>query len=504
MKTATKVAFNTVILYIKILLSMAIALVSVPLVLRALGTSDYGLYNLVAGIVAMLSFLNNTMTVSSQRYMSVAMGANDKERVNIIYNTSFLLNLLLGVVVIVVLECGAPFINKLNIADERIDVAQILFQFLVISTFSKIISVPFDAIINAREDMLVFTIIELIDSLLMLGLAIGLQYILFVDKLIFYGIGVLFIAIFTFLMKYLWAKCAYKEYRIELQKYWGKLQIKDMLGFAGWNLFGGLAIIGRNQGVAIIINVFIGTVANAAYGVANHINGALGHFASTFQKALNPQLMKSEGMNDRKRLQKISFISSKFSVLSLCFFALPLIVEMKDVLSIWLKDNIPPYTMELSCCILLLSIVYQFSVGIMSAIQAVGRIRDYQITIGAILLLNVPFAYFIIKVGYPIYYATAVFVIFEIFSLLIRLLFGKRLVGISLFQYWRNVMLPVFLVTIPALVACLIPHYFITGLWQRLILTCFVYAIFYLPLFWYFALDTTMRGNVLTIIHKKR
>ena len=291
MQTSTRVIFNTIVLYIKVVTSVAIALVSVPLVLKALGASDYGLYNLVAGVVAMLSFLNNSMTVSSQRFMSVAMGERNERNINSIYNTSFLLHLGLGLVVVVVFEVLGLFaIDKLNILPERISSAKIIYQFLVFSTFTKIVAVPFDALVNAKEDMLSFSVVELIDSVLMLAVAFSLAYIPG-DKLIYYGLCVAATSMLVLLLKYSWCRYAYKECRINLKKNRGTFQIREMLGFTGWNLFGGLAMIGRNQGVAIIINLFLGTIANAAYGVANQINGALGHFSATFQKAINPQLM---------------------------------------------------------------------------------------------------------------------------------------------------------------------------------------------------------------------
>jgi len=492
MQAATKVVFNTVVLYAKIIVSMTIALVSVPLVLKALGVSDYGLYNLVAGVVAMLSFLNNSMTVSSQRYMSVAMGSNDENRINLVYNTSFFLHLIMGCIIVIILECGTPFIGRLNIDSTRIESAEIIYQFLVLSTFCKIISVPFDAIINAHEDLLVFSIIELLDSVLMLLLAVGLQY-LPGDKLIIYGFGVALIAFLNYFLKYGWTLFSYKKYRIHLKKYYKDLVSKEMFGFAGWNLFGGLATIGRNQGVAVVINMFLGTIANAAYGVANQINGVLSHFTTTFQKAINPQLMKSEGMNNRERLIRISFVSSKYSVLALCFFAVPFIIEMDDILSIWLKDNIPPFTQELSCYILLLSIVHQFSAGIMSSIQAVGKIRDYQITMGLILLTNVPLSYVIIKAGYPIYYATAVFVVMEVISLIIRLYFAKNLVNMRPWDFIWLVFVPVLITIVPSVMLCIIPHLFISFLWMRLIVTFAVFILMYILFAWKFALDYSFK-----------
>ena len=198
-----------------------------------------------------------------------------------------------------------------------------------------------------------------------------------------------------------------------------------MTGFAGWNLLGGLALMGRNQGVAIVFNLFLGTLANAAYGLANQISGALTQFSSTFQRAINPQLMKSEGMLNRNRLHKITYITSKFSIIALSFCAIPLLIEMEDVIKIWLHDDIPPYTVQLSQCILLLSIVTQASIGLMSSIQAVGKIRNYQITIAIITLINVPLSYVLLKFGLPIYSVAIGFVVIEFIALYVRIIYEK-------------------------------------------------------------------------------
>lgn len=498
MQAATKVVFNTVILYAKILISMAISLVSVPLVLKALGASDYGLYNLIAGIVAMLAFLNNSMTVSSQRYMSVAMGEGNVSKINSIYNASFILHLILAISIAIALEIiGLPSIGKLNIAPERLWCAKIIFHFLVLSMFSKVIAVPFDAIMNAHEDMLAFSIIELIDSLIMLSIAIVLQYVNS-DKLVFYGVAVSSIAVLTLLMKWGWCQHAYKSFRLNLKGKANKPLIKEMLGFTGWNLFGGLAMMGRNQGVAVIFNLFLGTIANAAYGIANQINGALSHFSSTFQRAINPQLMKSEGMGNRTRLQKISLISSKFSVLALCLIAIPLIIEMDDVLQIWLQGDIPASTLELSRCILILSICYQFSSGLMSAIQATGKIREYQITMGLFILSNIPIAYFLLKYGYPIYYVTIGFIVIEIISLIIRILMAKHLTGLMPRLYFTQVIYPVFLIIVVSVIACLIPYFIIDNMYVRLLIVCLTYGITYLVMMWIVALDEEHRELILS------
>lgn len=500
MKISTRVFFNTVVLYFKVILSLAIALVTVPLVLKSLGASDYGLYNLVAGVVAMLSFLNSSMTVSSQRYMSVAMGENNYEKINLIYNASFILHFGLGLVLIIALEIIGIFaIDHLNIQPERMRCAKVIYQCLIVSTFAKIIAVPFDALVNAKEDMLPFSIIELIDSILMLTVAVLLSYISS-DKLIFYGACVAFISVFTLFMKYRWCHYAYKDCKIKIRGYKGKSYIDEMLGFTGWNLFGGLATMGRNQGVAIIINIFLGTIVNAAYGVANQINGALGHFSATFQKAINPQLMKSEGMMNRNRLFRISYISSKFSVLGLAFFAIPLLMEMDEVLFLWLKNDIPPYTKRLAQCIILLSLVYQYSTGIMAAIQATGKIRNYQITMGVIILANVPIAYYFLKSGYPVYYTTMAFVIMEVISLCIRLYWSNRLLGMKTIDFFENVIFPTaVIICIPASFA-LIPHFLLEQSLGRFFLVCIVYCSLFSILMFRYAFDDNQRIQIISRI----
>ena len=503
MKVATKIVFNTIVLYARILISMAISLITVPMVLHALGQSDYGLYSLVGGIIAMLAFLNTSMSVSTQRFMSVAMGEGDTEKINKVFNVNIKLHLLLGVLVVIGLEIIGLFaIDRLNIEPGNFGRARIIYQFLIVTTFSHIICVPFNGVINAREDMVVFSIIGVIDSLLTLGVASLLTYVPG-DRLIFYGLGMMLIPLVVFLLTFLFVRKAYPEYIIDLKKYSEKGLFKDTFGFAGWNLFGAVAMVCRNQGTAIIINLFLGTVANAAYGISNHINGALGQFTSTFQKAINPQLMKSEGMKNRKRMHSISFISSKIGVLALSLFAIPLLIEMPEVLNLWLRRDIPPYTIRLSQLTLVLSIVYQYSSGLMSSIQATGRIRNYQIVMGLILLLNLPISYYILKLGYPIYYVTGAFVVLELICLIVRIFMCQAITGMNIHEFLRQVIYPTVLIIGPSFLACLVPFFLLSRGLIRVIVTSTIYATFFLFLCWNIALDKGQKESVHNFIHQK-
>ena len=500
MQTKTRVLVNTVVLYGKAVITTVLSLISVPIVLKALGQSDYGLYNLVAGIIAMLSFLNASMTVSTQRFMSVSMGTGNREEINSIYNTSIILHLIIGLFVVLLFEVFAPvvFSGFLNIDIERIGAAKIVYQVLIVSTLFTIVSVPFNAVLNAYENLVVFAIIHIVEALLKLLVAIVLIYSTF-DRLILYSIGIALISVVIFVAKLVYISYKYRKLTLQPQRFFNKEQFVKMFGFAGWNTLGSVALLGRNQGVAMVMNVFYGTLINAAYGVANQINGLMSYISSTLQQAINPQLMKSEGMNDRNRLIRISYLSCKFSVLAICFPAIPLIIEMTYVLTLWLKD-VPLYTIAFSQLVLTLTIVAQFSSGIQSSIQSVGRIRPYYITVSAILLLNIPISYIFLKEGFPPFYVIVCFIILEVLSLFTRLLFARKYVGISIQEYLKRVMYPISITLLCAGLPALSLHVLLQQSFIRLVLVCITYAVVYIIVAWLVVLEKNEKEYFSNII----
>ena len=493
MRTTDRVVFNTAVLYVKIIVGMLISLVSVRLVLKALGDSDYGLYNLVAGVIAMLAFLNVSMSVATQRFMSVAIGEHDTEKLNGIFNTSICLHLMIGAVVALLFEAAAPFLFNgfLNIEPDRIPVAKTIYQFLVASTFFSILSVPYGAVLNAKENMLAMSILGIVEALLKLGLAVYLLYCP-TDKLVTYGLGSALLAIFGIAMNRFYVRYRYKEFHFKPRQYVKKETFTQMLGFAGWNTLGAVAVIGRNQGMAVIVNLFYSTVVNAAYGIANQVNGILNMFSNTLQTALNPQLMQSEGMRDRDRLVRLSQTSSKFCVGILALFAVPLIMEMPYVLKIWL-DEVPPYTLRMSQLMLVLSIVYQYSMGLMSSIQAVGKIRGYFMVMSSLILLNLPICWLLMKAGLPPYWCVVSFIVIEAASLAARLLMGSRLVGFRVGDFVKNVMLPTLGCMLAGLVIALPIRLLMHESFLRLVLVCLVYACVYLGCVWWFGVNAGER-----------
>lgn len=501
MNTTNRIIFNTIILYAKMLIVMFINLWTIPLLLRALGQSDYGLYQLVAGVITMLTFINAAMTVSTQRYMSVAMGeSNNEKRLNTIYNVSLLLHLVIGLGIVIILEILTPFLfhGFLNIDPDRIGAAEWIYQFLIISTFFTILSVPFDAELNAYENMMVFAIISIIDAVLRLAIVLALPY-LSGDLLIIYGAGMAVIAILNAVIKYGYTRKRYTSMYPSIDCL-DKNTFKEMFGFAGWNTFNAFAITGRNQGIAIILNLFLGTIVNAAYGIANQINGLLVYFSATLQKSFNPQLMKSEGMKDNNRMLRYSFSLSKMSIIAISILALPIIFEMPYLLSLWLGDNVPQYTIEFSRYTLIISIIFLSSTGLMSAIQSHGIVQKYTITIACALTLNLPLTYFILWFGLSIHYVMLGMIVIEILCLGIRLYFARSLCQLSVKEFITRIILPLYGISgLTALCLWGITLFFSPS-FIRLCITVALSIIVYLPLTYYVVLSDVERLNILKAI----
>lgn len=446
MNNSDRVIWNSIVLYAKIIICIVLSLWTVPIILHGLGASDYGLYALVAGVIAMLAFLKTAMSSSTQRYLSVARGEGNIEKMNAIFNSTIMLHLLFGIVIVIVLEALTPFLfgHFLNIDPERMFAGKIIYQTLLISMFLTIMMVPFDAELNAYENMPVFAILEISDAVLKLGLAFTLQYIAW-DKLIWYGIGMAIIPIIDLLLKYFYTHYKYKELYLCKNLLWNPEVLRQMFNFTSWNTFGALAIVGRNQGLAIILNLFYGTVMNASYGIANQINSVMGYFSQTLRKSLHPQLMQSEGKGDRPRMLRLVFTSSKFSVLVMGVIAIPLIVELPLVLKLWLT-NVPEYALEFTRWILISSMVYQLSAGLMAGVLSVGKVKVYQIVISILMLINLPLAYIFLRLGFAPPWVIIGMLGCEILCLIARLFFSKQLFDLPIGTFCIHVILPLLII----------------------------------------------------------
>lgn len=440
MRAANRVALNTSVLYLRMLITTGITLYTTRVVLNALGSTDYGLFNLVAGIVLMLSFLNTTMASSTQRFLSFAQGTGDLAQQKRVFSNSLLLHLGIGIVLVVGLEIAGLFLfnGTLNIPANRLGATQFVYHFMALTVFFNVIVVPFNGILIAHENMLWVAIVNVIETVLKLGIALLLSIVAY-DKLMVYGGLMALVSIVSFL---LYAAYCLRKYNscslIGIKANSDKTLLKELTSFAGWNLFGTLSGLGRAQGVAVLLNIFLGAVVNAAYGIANQVATQLNFFSATLLRALNPQIMKSEGANDRARMLRLAMMASKFGFFLLAIIAIPACFEMKTILQIWLK-NVPPNTVIFCQLILIATLFNQLTIGLQSAAQAIGTIKYYQIVVGSVLLLNLPIAYMLLAFKYPAYSVIISYAGIELIAGTLRLYFVKHLGGLSIRLYLTRV-----------------------------------------------------------------
>lgn len=436
MNAANRVALNTIILYGRMLLTMGITLYSTRLVLNALGSIDYGIFNLVAGIIIMLSFLNSAMATSSQRYLSFYQGRNDLQKQKGVFTNSFFLHIVIGFFIVILLEVAGLFLFNgfLNIPADRIESARIIYHYMAVTVFFTVISVPFNGLLIAHENMWWVAFVNIIETLLKLGIAL-LLYVVATDKLVIYGVLTASVGIVSFFMYVFFCLRKYPECTFKGVMRPEKGFVKELSSFAGWNTFGALCGIGRNEGLALILNLFFGTVVNAAYGVANQVSSQLLFFSRTMLRALNPQIMKSEGAGDRERMLRLSMMASKFGFFLLSIFAIPIIFEMPAILTFWLK-NVPPHTVVFCRLILVGALTNQLTIGLQSAMQAYGDIKWYQTVVGGVIILNLPLAYILLKfLKVEPYIVLISYVVIEAIACLLRLFFAKNKLGMSVKKY---------------------------------------------------------------------
>jgi O-antigen/teichoic acid export membrane protein len=453
------------------LITIFISLYSTRLVLNALGAQDYGIFNLVGGVIAMLSFLNMAMTISTQRYMSFHLGAGDIEKQKEVFNSSVLLHFLMGITLVALFEIvGAyAFDHVLNMPADRIATAKTIFHFMVVSTFFTIASVPYDATLIARENMPLIAVLGVFEGLSKLAIAISLQYTAG-DKLVVYGALMAGLTVLLLLIKRLYCSFKYPESKVRVRKYFNKSLLKEMFSYAGWNMFGAGSVVARNQAQAMILNVFFGAIINAAYGIANQVNAQLTYFSVTMLQSLNPQIIKSEGSGDRPRMLRLSMIASKFSFLLLSFFAIPVIIEAPFILKLWLK-NVPDHTVILCRLIIVCSLVNQLTQGIQVAIQSVGKIKVYQMVVSFLVIINLPIAYALLKAGAPPQAVLIGAICTEIVAVAYRIFAAHRIAGMPVPEYLYKVVLRAVLPVALAAAISLLPQFVMHEGFARLLVT---------------------------------
>lgn len=448
MSVAHRVIKNTGFLYAKMGITMFISLYTTRLVLNSLGAEDFGIFNIVGGAIAMLGFLNASMASATQRFMSYSEGEGDKEKQIKIFNISIVLHFAIALILgVLLLVAGYFFFNGiLNISPNRLNAAKVVYGSLIISTMFTVMTVPYDAVLNAHENMKYYAIVGIVESVLKLGVAFTVVYYTSGDKLILYGILMACIPLIILSIMRIYCHHKYGECVMAPREFWNKSLMNEMTGFARWNLLSTSVIMVSAYGQGIILNNFFGTTVNAAQGIAGQISGQLQVLSSSMLKALNPVMGKSAGANNAELLKKTTLLGAKYSSLLYMIIAIPVFIQVPYILKLWLKQ-IPEWTIVFVRFQLLKSFIeFQFNT-FPSAIAATGKIKRYTVWSVIFNFLQLPFIYVFFKIGMPPYFMYIITIIFG--NLLVYLgasYYAKLYCGFSFRDYFSCVSLPVYFV----------------------------------------------------------
>lgn len=425
---------------------MGVSLYTSRVVLNTLGVNDYGVYTIVGGIVSLFSFFNSAMTSATQRFLSFDIGKNDLNQLKKTFNATLNIHIVISILVLVLAETlGLWFVNnKLNLPMERMIAVNWVYQFTVFTFLLGVVQVPYDALIMAREKMNIYAYMSIVEVFLKL-IIVYLILVFEFDKLILYG-GLLFLVAFIVRMGHkIYCKRYFEESKYQF--YFERELYAKLIAYSGWNLFGNIAAVARGQGVNIILNLFFGTVLNAAYGLTLQVQAAVNVFAMNFQMAVNPQIIKNYAKGDIEQSKKLIFKSSKFSYFLMFIIVCPILFNVDFILKLWLK-NPPEYTSEFITLCLVNLLIDCISGPLMTGAQATGRIEWYQIIVGSLIFLNLPIAYVLLKIhDQPelVFYTS---ILISILSLLFRLYFVKKCLSLSVKQFFTEVVGRILLVSL--------------------------------------------------------
>lgn len=469
-----RIAKNTMFLYIRLFLVMSISFYTSRVILNALGVIDYGLYNVVGGIIVMFGLLNSSMATATQRFLTFETGKNDKDRLKTIFGISLSIHILIAIIVVILGETIGMwfFLNKLNIPTLRFDAAMWVFQCSILSAIVMIISVPYNAVIIAHEEMSAFAYISILEVILKL-FSVYLLFVIDADRLKVYAVLMLFTQI---LLRFIYGKYCHKHFVETRSKFCFEKQIfKEMLSFAAWSIWGNCAVLFCSQGVNLLLNIFFSPAVNAARAIAVQVQSGVCQFSNNLQSAINPQIIKSYAMGEFEYMMALIYRSSKFSFLLLWIIVLPVIMNTNMILKIWL-GMIPDYSCVFLRIMLLTILVEVLSNPLSTAVSATGKIKKYQFVVGCIMMGTLPVSYLLLELGA---YPTSVFVVSAIFSFVAyvtRLFFVYQFVNIKITLYVKLVIVRILTVVgISSMICC-----GVSGLFNdsaiNVIISCLIYA----------------------------
>lgn len=442
-----RIAKNTALLYIRMIFLMLISLYTSRVVLEALGVEDYGIYNVVGGVVAMFTSIATTLSTSISRFITFELGGGDQNRLRRVFLTSLLIQLIMSVIIIVLVETiGLWFLEyKMIIPLDRIVAAKSVLHLSTVALVISLISIPFNATIVAHERMAAFAYISIFDAV---GKLLIAYFIVKspIDSLVFYSVMISVISLFICIIYVIYCNRNFHECR-KVRFIFDRLLFKEMFSFAGWNFIGTTSSIFRDQGGNILLNIFCGPAVNAARGVAIQVSNAITSFSTNFMTALNPQITKSYASGDMDYMMKLIFQGSRLSFYLLLMLSLPIIISTSYILNLWLID-VPTFTVIFVQLVLVFGMCDAISKPLITAMFATGNIKSYQITVGAITILNLPISYVLLKLSFPPFIIFVVSIFITLVALFVRIYMLRSMIGLSMKRFIKDVLLNILLVSI--------------------------------------------------------
>ena len=436
-----RMAKNAGMLYFRMLLTMAVALYTSRVILQTLGVEDFGIYNVVAGFVTMLGFLHGAMSSATQRFLAFELGQSGEKDVRGIFSMSMNIHILIAVIVLVVGETlGLWFVRtQMTIPIDRMFAAEWVFHLALLSFMVTIISVPYNALIIAHEQMSIFAAVSILDVILKLLIVFMLGWF-GMDKLILYGLLSLTVVFIIFMVYRSYCKSKFVESKFRL--YWNRRLFNTMLSYTGWNLWGNIAAVMSGQGVNVLLNIFFGPTVNAARAIAMQVSGALNSFVQNLQVAINPQIIKSYAAQVMAYMHKLVCYGAKYNFFVLLLLALPVLNNIELILPVWL-GVVPESTSIFTKLIIINILIDSLSPSLMTAAQATGRIKLYQFVVGGLLLINVPTSYIILKMGGAAYTVFYVSIGLSMLALLARIYLISNLIEMKKKVYLVDSIIPI-------------------------------------------------------------
>ena len=495
-----RIAKNTILLYLRMFILMAVGLFTSRVILDALGASDYGTYNVVGGLVSMFSILTGAMSVATSRFLTFALGTGDKSQLRRTFVTSVNLHLLLALALVIITEvAGVWFLNnKLNIPPERMHAAGIVLQLSIATFVINLINVPYTASIISHEKMGIYAYFSLYDVFVKLAVVYAL-YIAATDRLVLYAFLLCLANLTTQIIYWIYCKRKFEEctyaFCIDRQL------LKKMFGFIGWAFWGNAAVVAKDQGMTLLLNIFCGTVVNAAQGVANQVNATVNRFVNNFMAAVNPQITKMYAAGDYEQMNRLIIRSTKFSAFLMLLLIVPIIINIDDILGLWLVE-VPVHTSSFVSIILFYSFVDCFTSGLITGILANGQIKKYEIALTITYIVNICLAYVVLKMGMQPEAIYVLLVMFKGIVLSIQIALGRQMFAFPLRTYLSSMLKYVLPILVLGIILICSPWHLFKDMWLRMIMSVSIAEILLLGVVFAIGLEHNERRFVVGKIHQ--